>query len=254
MDTSTFHFPIKEVLQKTSSGAPLLNFGNLSLNTFWKLKKVELVKNDFQKAQIVTHYCYWTLFLSNWKYISSWLISLNTNVVYTFILLLLLLTLKVPLCWTLFKPFLLNIILTHITKGLRILCLCLSILGSVDVHFTQEPSNPSYFNNGSDANLVWDYTDPHNKIQHIIYSVLVNVAFVRVIFNDSHGVQEHPSIPPSYKGRVKIKGRATLVIENINPGDNTIFRCEIGGSFVGSIESTVQLIVAGMYYRYTCKH
>ena len=28
----------------------------------------------------------------------------------------------------------------------------------------------------------------------------------------------------------------------------------IGGSFVGRIESTVQLIVAGMYYRYTCKH
>ena len=53
-----FPFPIKEVLQKTSSEAPLLNFGNLSLNTFWKLKKVELVKNDFQKAQIVTHYCY----------------------------------------------------------------------------------------------------------------------------------------------------------------------------------------------------
>ena len=40
-------------------------------------------------------------------------------------------------------------------------------LGGVDVRFTQEPSNPSYFNNGSDANLVWDYTDPHNEIQYI---------------------------------------------------------------------------------------
>ena len=153
------------------------------------------------------------------------------------------------LWWTLFKPFLLNIILTHITKGLRILCLCLSILDSVDVHFTQEPSNPSYFNNGSDANLVWDYTDPHNKIQHIIYSVLVNVAFVRVIFNDSHGVQEHPSIPPSYKGRVKIEGRATLVIKNINPRDNAKFNCELIGSFLETVKSTVQLIVAGKYYR-----
>ena len=164
-------------------------------------------------------------------------------------LLLLLLTLKVPLWWTLFKPFFLNIILTHVTKGLRILCLWLSILGGVDVHFTQEPSNPSYFNNGSDANLVWDYTDPHNKIQHIIYSVLVNVAFVRVIFNDSHGVQEHPSIPPSYKGRVKIEGRATLVIKNINPRDNAKFNCELIGSFLETVKSTVQLIVAGRYYR-----
>ena len=159
-----------------------------------------------------------------------------------------------PLWWTLFKHFFLNIILTHVTKGLRILCLWLSILGGVDVRFTQEPSDPSYFNNGSDANLVWDYTDPHNKIQYIIYSVLVNGAFVEMLVNDSHGVQEHPSIPPSYKGRVKIEGRATLVIKNINPGDTTKFRCEMVGSFSGSIRSTVQLIVAGMYYKYTCKH
>ena len=87
------------------------------------------------------------------------------------------------------------------------------------MHFTQEPPNPSYFNNGSDANLMWDYTDPHNNIHAIIYSVVINRAFVKMLVNDSHGVQEHPDIPPSYKGRVKIEGRATLVIENINPGD-----------------------------------
>ena len=114
--------------------------------------------------------------------------------------------------------------------------------------FTKEPSNPSYFNNGSDANLVWDYTDPQNKIQYIIYSVLVDGTFVRMMVNDSHGVQEHPNIPPSYKGRVKIEGRATLVIKNINPGDSTEFRCMIWGG--GKIENTVQLIVAGTYYRH----
>ncbi|RMX56923.1 hypothetical protein pdam_00025823, partial [Pocillopora damicornis] len=97
---------------------------------------------------------------------------------------------------------------------------------SVDVRFTQEPSNPSYVNNGSDAKLVWDYTDPHNKIQTILYSVLANGAFVEMMINDSRGVQEHPNIPLSFKGRVKIEGRATLVIKNINPGDNTKFRCE----------------------------
>ena len=159
-------------------------------------------------------------------------------------------TLKVPLWWTLFKPFFLNIILSLVTKGLRILCLWLSVLGGVDVLFTQEPSNPSYFNNGSDANLVWDYTDSHNKIQYVIYSVLVDGTFVRMMVNGSRGVQEHPNIPSSYKGRVKIEGRATLVIKNINPGDNTEFKCSMFGSFVGTIESTVQLIVAGTYYRY----
>ena len=153
--------------------------------------------------------------------------------------------------WIPFKPFFLNIILTQ--KRPIILCLWLSILGGVDVHFTQEPSNPSYFNNGSDANLVWDYTDPHNKIQSILYSVLVNGAFVRMIFNNSGGVQEHPDIPPSYKGRVKIEGRATLVIKNINPGDNTEFTCELIGKFVYTVESRVQLIVAGTYYRHNHK-
>ena len=156
-------------------------------------------------------------------------------------------TIQGTLWWTLFKPFLLNIILTLVTKGLRILCLWLSILGGVDVRFIKEPSNPSYFNNGSDAKLVWDYTDPQNKIQYIIYSVLVDGKFVRMMVNDSHGVQEHPDIPPSYKGRVKIEGRATLVIKDIKPGDNTEFECEMWGSFSGSVLSTVQLIVAGMH-------
>ena len=120
----------------------------------------------------------------------------------------------------------------------------------MDVHFTQEPSNPSYFNNGSDAKLVWDYTDPQNKIQYITYSVLVNKVFREMMVNDSHGVQYHPTIPSLYKERVKIEGRATLVIKNINPGDNTKFLCEVIGSFSYLVQSTVQLIVAGKYYRY----
>ena len=93
------------------------------------------------------------------------------------------------------------------------------------MHFTQEPSDLSYFNNGSDANLVWDYTEPHNNIQSIIYSVVIHGVFIKMMVNDSHGFQEHPKIPSSYKGRVKIEGRATLVIKNISPGDNTEFTC-----------------------------
>ena len=115
---------------------------------------------------------------------------------------------------------------------------------------TQEPSDPSYFKNGSDANLVWNYTDPLNKVQGIIYSVLVNGVFVKMIYKDSRGVQEYSSIPLSYKGRVKIEGRATLVIKNINPKDNTKIQFEMRGSFSSKVENTVQLIVAGTYYRH----
>ena len=118
------------------------------------------------------------------------------------------------------------------------------------MRFTQEPSNPSYFKNGRDASLVWDYTDPHNEVWGILYSVLVNGAFVRMIFKNSGGVQEHPDITPSYKGRVKVEGRATLVVRNINLADNTEFKCSVYGSFVGTIGSTVHLIVAGTYNRH----
>ena len=63
VDIFTFHFPPQQVLLKISSSVPLLKFGNSPLYTFLNLMKEEFVKNDFQKAQIVTYYCYWTLFL-----------------------------------------------------------------------------------------------------------------------------------------------------------------------------------------------
>ena len=120
----------------------------------------------------------------------------------------------------------------------------------MDVKVTQEPSDPSYFKNGSDANLVWNCTDPLNKVQGIIYSVSVNGVFVKMIYKDSRGVQEYSSTPLCYKGRVKIEGRATLVIKNINPKDNTKIKFEMWGSLSSEVESTVQLIVAGTYYRH----
>ena len=112
--------------------------------------------------------------------------------------------------------------------------------------FTQEPSNPSYFNNGSDANLVWNYTDPLNEVEGVLYKVDMNGELKKMIVKNRYGVQENPNIPPSYKGRLKIEGRATLVIKNINPGDNTKFNCELIGSFINTFQSTVKLIVAGM--------
>ena len=119
------------------------------------------------------------------------------------------------------------------------------------MYFTQKPSNPSYFNNGTDANLVWDYADPHNEIQFIYYSVVVDNKFVTVILNDSQGVRENPNIPSLYKGRVEIKGRATLVIKNINPKDNNRkIKCEMRAGSSGTIESGIRLILAGTYYKH----
>ena len=119
------------------------------------------------------------------------------------------------------------------------------------MHFTKEPSNPSYFNNGSDANLVWNYTDPLNEVKSVLYKVVVDGDIPKkVIVKNNRSVQESTEIPPSYQGRVKIEGRATLVIYNINPGDNTNFRCELIGSFLYLVQSTVQLDVAGTHNRH----
>ena len=107
---------------------------------------------------------------------------------------------------------------------------------------TQEPSDPSYFKNGSDANLVWNYTDPLNKVQGIIYSVSVNGVFVKIIYKDSRGVQEYSSTPLCYKGRVKIEGRATLVIKNINPKDNTKIKFEMWEAFQARLKVQFSLL------------
>ena len=72
-----------------------------------------------------------------------------------------------------------------------------------------------------------------------------------MVVNESGGVQEHGDIPLSYKGRVKVEGRATLVIKNIHPGDNTEFQCELFGDFQYVVHSTIiQLIVTGMCDRH----
>ena len=58
-----FHFPFSTSTSSSSkipSSVPVLimNFEYSPLFTFQELKKVELDKNNFEKAQIVTHYCY----------------------------------------------------------------------------------------------------------------------------------------------------------------------------------------------------
>ena len=105
---------------------------------------------------------------------------------------------------------------------------------------------PSYVNNGSTAKLVWDYSDPQKQLQGIVFYVLVDAEFVKLLVNQSGVVKEHKNIPSIYKGRVRIEGNATLVIEYITPKDNTKFRCKMFGPL--NPESTVQLIVAGLYY------
>ena len=114
--------------------------------------------------------------------------------------------------------------------------------------FTVKPPNPSYASNGSNATLMWDY-DTENELLGIVYSVKVpNGKFLKMLVKSVGGsVTDAQNIPSAYKGRVKIEGRATLVIENITPQDNTEFKCALTPKSGTDLESDVQLIVTGMY-------
>ena len=107
--------------------------------------------------------------------------------------------------------------------------------------------------------LVWDYKvdDRQRELLGIIYSVLKdpNGYFVGMLVETKNGsVMNHQSIPSTYKGRVKITGTASLVIENVTPQDNTLFQCRLVAESGADQRSIVQLIVTGENFKiYTRK-
>ncbi|XP_078379847.1 uncharacterized protein LOC144662793 [Oculina patagonica] len=112
------------------------------------------------------------------------------------------------------------------------------------INFTLKPPNPSYARNGSNAKLVWDYSvDKQGELEGIIFSVRYQGSIKRILFKQNGIVQEHSSMPAKNKGRVKMEGNASLVIENVTPQDNTYFKCELVSVSVGAVEDEVQLIV-----------
>ena len=116
--------------------------------------------------------------------------------------------------------------------------------------FTLEPPNPRYARNGSNAKLVWDYSvDNPAELLGIIYSVKEpSGAFTGMLVQAMDGsLTHHQNIPSTYKGRVRIEGRATFVIENETLRDNTEFQCALVPNSGTDLVSKVQLIVTGMY-------
>jgi len=123
------------------------------------------------------------------------------------------------------------------------------------MRFTEEPPHPSYVRNGADAKLVWDYSvdNPQAELKGILYRVKVSgglslANMLVLLYNGT--VITMSTIPSAYKGRVRIEGRASLVIENITPQDNAAYTCTLvakpgAGRYITSI---VQLIVTSMYY------
>ena len=120
------------------------------------------------------------------------------------------------------------------------------------IKFTLEPPNPSYVRKGSNATLVWQYSvdDKQAELQGVVFSVLNSTVIAGMIAKTKDGVVLNlPNIPSAYKGRVSIKGNATLIIENVSPQDNTRFQCKLSAEPGAGQDhlSMVQLIVTGKY-------
>ena len=89
--------------------------------------------------------------------------------------------------------------------------------------------------------------DNQAELLGIIYSVKeLSGVFTGMLVKLTDGnVTNHQSIPAAYKGRVRIEGRASLVVENVTPQDNTEFKCALVPNSGRDLESKVQLIVTG---------
>ena len=89
--------------------------------------------------------------------------------------------------------------------------------------------------------------DNQAELLGIIYSVKeLSGVFTGMLVKLADGnVTNHQSIPAAYKGRVRIEGRASLVVENVTPQDNTEFKCALVPNSGRDLESKVQLIVTG---------
>ncbi|XP_078379924.1 uncharacterized protein LOC144662846 [Oculina patagonica] len=126
---------------------------------------------------------------------------------------------------------------------------CLSIRSFLEgvIKFTLEPSDPSYARKGSNARLVWDYNvdDKQKELLGIGFYVLVsNRPFLGMLVQFKNGtVAEHSQLPAAYRGRVRMEGNASLIIENVSAQDNTRFMCRLFAELGADHESEVQLIV-----------
>lgn len=88
------------------------------------------------------------------------------------------------------------------------------------------------------------------ELEGIRYSVKSGESFIAILLVQSNGsVVNLPNIPASYSGRVRMEGRASLVIKDINLQDNTEFMCTLIAKLGAGkdVFDTVQLIVTGMY-------
>ena len=111
------------------------------------------------------------------------------------------------------------------------------------VRFIAKPDDPSYVKKGRTVKLVWDYK-PYDQPTTIVLSVAVQNTYVPLLAKQNGSVTYSPNTPSAYMGRVKLEGRATMVIYNVSSQDSfAFFQCEL----VPSDSSAIQLILMGMY-------
>ena len=117
--------------------------------------------------------------------------------------------------------------------------------------FTKEPDNPTFIAKGNNVTLVWDHTvtDRQTELKGISWAAYFNNQFKNLIVELNNGSRVVKSdMPPAYTGRIAMKGRASLVIANITPQDDTFYKCALLAEPASGLQdegSTVKIVVTG---------
>ena len=117
--------------------------------------------------------------------------------------------------------------------------------------FTQTPNGTLYYVKGSDAFFNWSYRVDNRtaELGFVIWSRYNNTnQQEQILFYEDVKGDIHPGFnrPPSYIGRVRKEGQATLVVENVTFEDTAKYSCTLDGkSPVPDVDDIVQLVVTG---------
>ncbi|XP_022796384.1 neurotrimin-like isoform X2 [Stylophora pistillata] len=114
--------------------------------------------------------------------------------------------------------------------------------------FIREPDNPTHVPVGHNASLEWDYSidDRKTELGSIIWSIFDTVQNREypIIAEGPDGKRQFgTSFPQALRGRVNIKGRATLIISNVTVNDAAPFQCALRPKSGLDQKSLVRLVV-----------
>lgn len=117
------------------------------------------------------------------------------------------------------------------------------LFSDAQVIFVLTPADPFEAQQGSNVTLHWDYTG--SNLLSLAWGVADGDSHLSTIIAQKHGNND-VQYSSSYRDRVLIQGRASLVLYNVKESDSTRYGCQL--TFQGQLSpifSSTRLIING---------